>query len=406
MTQTVFLHVGLPKSGTTYLQGLLTEHKQRLMETDGLLFPGETWSAQVMATRDVRKMRGSHGVDGAWRALVEEIHAWPGDVVVSMEWLCAARAKHVRRIVADLAPSRVKVLFTVRDLGRALPSGWQEMVKNTQTWSWPEFLEAATADDPRERRAGRRFWSKLDLPVMLDSWSTAVPREDLVVITVPPSTEPHDVLWSRMCEVLGIEPRDLGTSISPRNESLGVESTEIMRRLNLRYPSSTLSRDDYDVVLKRSLAKTILPTHRPAEHRLVVPEQYRPWVRETAARQIEDLAAYGVTVVGDLTDLEPRISTEGVAGPDEVPTDRLLDAALHATMGLLEEQARLRARVAALSLSLDRQGRRVERQARRIAQQRSRLARLQAQSDGFRARPLRSGARAWSGRALSRLKRG
>lgn len=341
MSRRVFLHVGLPKSGTTYLQGVLEDHKQTLMDTAGLLFPGRSWEDQVQATRDVRDMTRYDDASGAWAALVEEIHQWPGDAVVSMEWLCAADASHVRRIVEDLSPSRVTALFTVRDMARALPSAWQEMMKNSRTWSWSDFLAGVSADDPLATRPGRRFWSKVDVTRMLDTWATAVPREDLVVVTVPPSGAPHDLLWTRVCEVVGIEPRSFGLSSTPRNQSLGVESTEVLRRLNLLYRSSPLTRKAYDTSVKKLLARETLSSRRDLESRLRVPETHHPWARSVAASQIEGIAARGVRVVGDLDELVPRFTSEGVDDPATVDPGDLVDASLHALMALVEEHQRL-----------------------------------------------------------------
>ena len=341
MTQTVFLHVGLPKSGTTYIQSILSANKQTLMDTAGLLFPGDTWEDQVRATQDVRGMPGYDDASGAWPSLVEEIHAWPGDAVVSMEWLCAADAAHVRRIVEDLSPARVTVIFTVRDIARALPSAWQEMMKNTRTWTWSKFLTAVSADDPLATRPGRRFWIKVDIAKMLDTWATALSLEDLVVVTVPPAGARPDLLWSRFCEVVGIEPLALGHSPAPRNPSLGAESTEVMRRLNVLYRSSPLSRRAYDTSFKKLLAQQVLASRRDLESGLRVPEAYRPWARSAAASQIEAIAARGVRVVGDLDELTPRFTSDGVDDPDAVDPEDLLDAALHAVIALAEEHHRL-----------------------------------------------------------------
>jgi hypothetical protein len=340
MTQRVFLHVGLPKSGTTYLQGLLEDNKPALADL-GLLFPGDTWEDQVRATRDVRDMSGYEDSSGAWAAMVEEIHSWPGDAVVSMEWLCAADAPHVRRIVDDLAPSRVTVVFTVRDIARALPSAWQEMMKNCKSWSWPDFLTAVSADDPWSTRPGRRFWVKVDVAAMLDTWSTAVETADIVVVTVPPVGAPHDLLWRRMCAVMGIDPGEYARSTTPRNQSLGVESTEVMRRLNDLYRSSSLTRKAYDTSIKKLLAQQILSSRRHLESRLRVPEAYQPWARAAAARQVEAIDTRGVRVVGDLDELRPTFPSEGVDDPGQVDPEHLLEASLHAVLGMVEEHQRL-----------------------------------------------------------------
>jgi hypothetical protein len=396
MTQTVFLHAGLPKSGTTYVQSVLAANKEALRETEGLLFPGASWVDQIRATRDVREMPGADA-SGAWQSLVEEIHAWDGDAVVSMEWLCAAAEKHVHRIVADLAPSHVVVIFTVRDIARALPSGWQEMMKNRRIWSWQQFLGAVTSDDPHEEQVGRRFWKKSDVPHMLDTWASAVPAEDLVVVTVPPASEPHDVLWKRLCAVMGVDPRDYGVSTRPRNESLGLESTEVMRRVNELFKERSFSRDDV-IYYKRLLTRQVMPPHRTHESRLRIPQEHRSWVLTAAAEQIEEIGRRAPRVVGDLEELRPVFTTQGVDDVCDLPPDALLDASLHALMGVLEEHRLLRR-------DTDRVTRERDRLARRVERQRERLVRLRGDVDRLRSRPLRTGARWWARRARARLGR-
>jgi hypothetical protein len=286
-------------------------------------------------------MGGYDDASGAWPALVEEIHRWQGDAVVSMEWLSAAEARHVRRIVDDLAPSAVTVVFTVRDLGRAVPSAWQEMMKNRRTWSYPEFLAAASSPGAMDTRPGRRFWLKVDVCGMLDTWATAVPTDALVVLTVPPPGAPHELLWRRFCEVLDIEPAEDARRAGALNQSLGAESTELLRRLNLAYRSSPLTRRDYDDVVKRLLGREVLAARRPLESRLRVPDSYRPWVEEAARAQVEGIRARAVRVVGDLDELVPDFASDGVDDPAETGSEALVGAALDAILGLALEVRRL-----------------------------------------------------------------
>ena len=284
MSQTVFLHVGLPKSGTTYIQRVLATHKEALASNEQLLFPGRSWGLQVNATRDVRQMsRGGEQAAGSWKRLVNEVHAWPGDAVVSMEWLCAADAEQVERIVGDLRPSRVKVVFTVRDIARTLPSAWQETVKNRKTWTWSEFLAGVTAEDPRDNDAGNRFWPKQDMAAMLDTWGSQVSREDLVVVTVPPAGSPSELLWERFADVLGIPARDYGTALPRHNESLGVESTEVVRRLNEVSRGAGFGKETHTRLFKHVVARGILAARRSQESRLALPPEQHDWARDTSA---------------------------------------------------------------------------------------------------------------------------
>ncbi|MFL6003092.1 MAG: hypothetical protein ACJ72P_09815, partial [Nocardioides sp.] len=54
--RTVVLHVGLMKSGTTFVQKSLFENKQALGE-QGVLVPGTRWSKQAAAVQDVLRPR-------------------------------------------------------------------------------------------------------------------------------------------------------------------------------------------------------------------------------------------------------------------------------------------------------------------------------------------------------------
>lgn len=394
MSQTVFLHVGLPKSGTTYIQRVLATHKEAFASNEQLLFPGHSWGLQVNATRDVRQMRrGGKEAAGSWRRLVREIHAWPGDAVVSMEWLCAADADQVARIVGDLAPSHVRVVFTVRDIARTLPSAWQEMVKNRKTWTWGEFLTGVTAEDARDNDAGNRFWPKQDMAAMLDTWGTQVPREDLVVVTVPPPGSPPELLWERFAGVLGIPPRDYGTALPRHNESLGVESTEVVRRLNEAARGAGFGKEAHLRIFKHVVARGILAARRSQESRLGLPAEYHDWAREAAQKQVEAITRRQAVVVGDLEDLHAVDVPGDVTDPSQLDPEALLGAALDGIVGLASDRRELERQVADLERSLERVTDKLERNRATVRQQRRRLDALRARVKTFEDRPLRAGVR-------------
>lgn len=140
--ETVFLHVGLMKTGTTYLQSRLKEHRAELLR-DGVVVP----SSQLHAVRDRFGRRGTlhkRDVDGAWEKLLTTLRTTPATVgVVSMEFLSTASAKTARDIVRELAPADVHVVVTVRDLARVLAAQWQESIQNRAAWTWSEYSGAA-----------------------------------------------------------------------------------------------------------------------------------------------------------------------------------------------------------------------------------------------------------------------
>ena len=399
MARRVFLHVGLPKSGTTFLQSLLLDHREQLADA-GLLFPGEDgWKDQVRAVRDVRQMpmrsrRHRREVPGAWDRLAGEMREWPGDAVVSMEWLCRSEPEHIQRILRDLAPARVEVVFTLRDLARTIPASWQESIQNQNEWTWREFLDVLSTDDPDVPRPDRRFWKLHDAVALLGRWTAHVPVDRVHLITVPRAGAPPGLLWERFCGVVGVDPAQFPPVTTRRNESLGVVSTELVRLLTPRARAAGLSEETRQALVAQQLAKRGLSGRRSREPSLTIPGDLHDWVRERAEEEIAGIRAAGVHVVGDLDELRAELPDQVQAQPDELDDTTLLDAALDGLVIAVDQHAVAARHVAELTDELaavrDRHARRLARRTRRLQRQRDRaVARLRR----WESRPVRSAAR-------------
>ena len=334
MTGRVFLHVGLPKSGTSYLQKLLTANRAALAGEAGLLFPGESWSEQVLAVRDVRNLFDPSmrkRVVGSWQRLVDEVTAWQGDAVVSMEWLCAAGDEQIDRIVGSFGEREVHVVFTARDLARTLPAAWQEFMQNRQTWTWEEFL-AGVRDPDGTSTGGRAFWAQQHLPRLLERWCRHVEAGRVHLVTLPQPGADRDLLWQRFATLLGIDPGVCRTEGLGGNESLGLESAELMRRINLRLEELAVGRRP-NPFFKHRLAKDVLAARRAEESTLSLSPEAQSWIGEVAERHIELVAGQQVEVVGDLAELRPTAPKAG-RRPSDVSESELLEVAIDALVRL------------------------------------------------------------------------
>jgi hypothetical protein len=339
----VVLHVGLPKSGTTYLQAVLGQNKSALMQRGDLLYPGRSWADQINAVRDLRGFDVSQAqsakVGGAWDRLVAEMAAWSGSSVVSMEWLGQANRQRIERLAADLDFAEVHVVFTVRDLARMVPAAWQEFMQNGRTWAWPDFLQQLSAEDSFETPAGRLFWRQQDTERLINRWSSVVPIERVHVVTVPPPGAPREELWRRFAQVLDIAWEGYDLEVSGANASLGLESAELMRRLSLRFEQRALDLpvEIYKRAFKHRLAKGVLVERKSEESRIALPASYHAWVTKRAAELVSAISASRAHVVGDLDDLQPRLDAASSAAaevPAEVPAEALMEAALDALITL------------------------------------------------------------------------
>src|SRR3954451_11254548 len=152
MARRVFLHIGLPKTGTSYLQTILWSHRAELRAA-GLLVPGRErrdhlWASLVVRD-DPRVERRNARAPSSWAVLLEETAAWDRDVVVSHEFFCAASPEQARRAVEALAPAEVHLVLTAREPLGLFTSSWQESLKNKGTTRIEDYGRTES-DDPLE----------------------------------------------------------------------------------------------------------------------------------------------------------------------------------------------------------------------------------------------------------------
>jgi hypothetical protein len=327
----LFLHVGLPKTGTTQLQGVLWANRQ-LLARRGIDYPGKKPAAHWLAARDLLGS-GSQEVQGAWAELTNLVrHSSAETVVVSHEMFAAVQAKKIERIMTDFAPREVHVVLTIRDFSRIVAATWQERAKNREVEPWPDFLESVAAGPA----GGHRFWRLQDVPRVLDSWSAVVPGEQIHVVTVPPLSADRLLLLRRFSEAVGLDPTDLDIPRPEANQSIGAVEIAVLQRLNLA--AADLDTESYRRLIKNFVVPRMLAT-RPDQLRVVLPEETRPWVLAETGRIREAIVRVGAQVIGDLDDLEPTAigagSGAGVTdAPHEVSVDEVLDASARLVVDL------------------------------------------------------------------------
>ena len=167
MAQRVVIHIGLMKSGTTFLQGRLNANREQLAEQD-VLFPGPTWRRHVNAVADF--MGAKDRQPGSWESLREEINDYPGTAVISMEYLAMLGPRKIARLAESFDTPDLRIVVGVRDLGRTVPAMWQEVVKNRQTWTWAEYVESIRTDG----ESGRRFWRQQHSGRIVTRWANSL----------------------------------------------------------------------------------------------------------------------------------------------------------------------------------------------------------------------------------------
>ncbi|MCW2855928.1 MAG: hypothetical protein JWR52_1543 [Marmoricola sp.] len=340
MAEKVFLHIGLPKTGTTYLQTMMWGDRER-MRDQGVLLPGRErrdhlWASRVIrhdpnvATFDERRLT-------SWARLTAEIAAWEANAVISHEFFAGASTQEAAVMVADLAPAEVHVVVTARDALGLFTSSWQESLKNRDTVTMAEYAAKPVSQSSQ----AIWNWHTLDIRLVLERWAPVVTPANVHVLPLPGPGAPRNLIWERFATLLGLDPHEFDDESSFPNESMGVVEAETLRRINLH-----LQDDDFTKAVDRGVyIRTFL-----ADERLVPRNGERYWpapgvieeCRRRADDAIEHIRAGGYDVIGDLEDLRVPADLPERRTAESVTDAEVAEVAVAVAGQLMHDVRRLR----------------------------------------------------------------
>ena len=339
----VFLHIGEPKTGTTFLQQVMWRNRGELAAA-GVVLPGHHPQDHFRASQDLRGIQKlpsdpAGSWTGEWQILAHQARQAPRAAVISHELFSAAGEEQAERAVASLQPADVHIVLTVRDMATLLPAEWQETVKHRSTRGWEDWL--GDVIDRESLDPGRRqwwFWRVHDTQAILRIWSRYVPADHVHVIITPPPDAGTSLLWERFAALLGIDPASADTSRARSNTSLGLAEVEFLRRLNQALPEEV---PDWFYMwnVKESVAHQALAA-RPRGDRLALPAGRDAWAHDQAKILIAGLGQSGYDVIGSLDELTPRPPGGAAVSSAAQPAEQMLDAAVEAASALVVNQYR------------------------------------------------------------------
>jgi len=342
----LLLHIGLMKTGTTSLQNAAAVLRPELLAR-GVRYPGSNTNHRS-AVNDF--MGHSWGWDttpvaGAWRRLRREIdrdtenRVWIGHEFAANADDETAKAWH------DELGERAHVVVTLRNYAEILPSLWQQMTKEGERADFESWLRGVLSDDPESDL--RSFRDRIDQGRVVTRWAEAFGPENVTVVVVDKSTP--ELLFDAFESMLGLEPGLLRTAKldgKASNRGMSLEEAELLRVLNLRLRKQ-LTWLEYCTWLRDAASTAVLRWRRPGDHdtKLVLPTWAAEKAQSRAAAHVEQIAASGVRVVGDLGLLrtEVRSADDPPLRSDVVP----LDAAVEAILGVIRQGRREEGRLIA-----------------------------------------------------------
>lgn len=363
MTKKVYLHVGTPKTGTSYLQHVLYNNREKLL-TKSIRYPADRFDGHFLAALDLMRLPwGGLEVDaiGAWDRLAGQVRRWPGTSIISHEILATASRAQIGQALESLghgSDAEIHLVLSVRDLVRQIPAEWQENVKHRAALPYGRFLDQIQ-DPRREGRIATWFWGVQEIPDILDRWGHDLPPEHVHVVTVPPPGGSPDLLWQRFTDAFGLAGISLALDGERVNPSLGAPETALIRRIN-RAANEELEPADYRPLVRELLAHQTL-SRRTGSPRLGLPPDVHPWATELEDAWIQEVRRRGYDVLGDLDDLRGGPPPTEYADPDHPDEAQVSGAAVDALKSLLLDNARLRHELGHREGELDQANRELER---------------------------------------------
>jgi hypothetical protein len=342
MAATVFLHIGLPKTATTYLQTIMWGNKDALT-AQGVLLPGPERRFHYWCTRIVRAdatfaKRANPRQLEAWDRVRAEIEEWPGTAILSHEFFAAATTEQAARMVEQLASeneeAQVHLVVTAREPLGLFTASWQEYVKNRGVIPMAQYSDTVS-EDPSDVWN----WRGLDLRLVLERWASTLPAERVHVLPLPGRNEPEREIWDRFARLVGVDPDSVDLGRTFPNVSMGVVEAETLRRINHHLGSfnSAIDRGTY--------IRTYL-----ADERLVPRDGERFWpslqrveeIRERGRAAVEHISAHGYDVVGDLSALLVPDELPARRTPDSVTESEVAQVAVELVATMLDDVRQLR----------------------------------------------------------------
>jgi len=299
----VLLHIGVHKTGTTAIQAALADARPLLRKND-VYYPGKRQAQHRAALAILQRPwgwvdRGAQTYDRSnFDEMAERVRASKGRTVISSEFFCETSGKSATEVVEALGGDNVHVVLTLRNLGALLPSSWQQYLKYGLSTGYFKWLRNVF-ENPGGSSMTPSFWGRMDHAAVVSRWLEAVPPERLTVMVL--EDVDRRAVFHAFEQLLALPDGMLSNRMNlTSNRSMSAVESQLLLDLN-RNVAMELDWVTYQRYVRRGVALRMVEDREPSadEPRLYTPR----WALEEAATMGSAAAQYlrdsGVRIVGN-----------------------------------------------------------------------------------------------------------
>ncbi len=222
------LHVGLPKTGTKYLQHNFWQLRQQLRAA-GVYYPSEWWRERPLFAHHQLAEDLKNGPDAQIAEIFSRLNVCDSEtVLLSSEGFNPVPDRGLEYLRDLTDGAKVEIVFYARRWSDWIPSQWQQAVKQGSLQTFPEWYAAVLCN--ANRHPG------INQAIFLDKFSRIFGRQNIRLISYSNLVDCKVDLFEHFCsKVLGLTgfPAMNGGGQTV-HESMGILLTELMRCLNAR----------------------------------------------------------------------------------------------------------------------------------------------------------------------------
>ena len=351
MAERLLLHIGTQKSGTTYLQRVLARLSGSL-KRDGVLYPVRLAGRREVYNHEAAAYgllgtaafpwvpeKRARGQESSWEGLRRKVRDWDGTAIVSGEAISVINSDAAARLVESLGVTRTHVIITARDLGRVLPSSWQQHIRNGRSTSFARFLQAH-ADRRGDGDAGERaarwdadpdhtFWRAYAIGTLVERWAPLATT--VTVVTVPRRGAGAHELWHRFRRGLDLESSlpETPPDIDDLEANVGLTESEVLVLSGLNRQVDSVKADSPEMrTLRARIVREAFVTRDNRGAPVRIPGDWQPRVSAWADQDVEVLRGTNALLIGSESDLVLDPDAPAAQTPDADEVARAAGAAI------------------------------------------------------------------------------